>query len=199
MTLYSIEDNDAELVFSAQRGDKEAYGKLARKYQQILYHIALAYLQNEFDAEDAVQETLITAYLQLRSLRDPAKFGNWIRKILKWHCFRKKLRIRRVSKITKSISELEEAEKKKIKAETVISSVENEYEKKELKLAVREAIESLPPKYREVIVLHYVDGLKYREISNLLGISQKAVERIVYRAKKILRKSLKKYILPNNF
>jgi RNA polymerase sigma-70 factor (ECF subfamily) len=73
---------DRDLVEQAQRGDREAFGILARTRADRLYAVAQRILHDVDRAEDAVQQTLVIAMRELRSLRDPDRFDAWLTRLL---------------------------------------------------------------------------------------------------------------------
>jgi RNA polymerase sigma-70 factor (ECF subfamily) len=79
-------------------------------------------------------------------------------------------------------------------AEIARASIQEDYERKELMVAVQQAIELLPPRCKLVFALHRQDGLTYSEIADVLDISTKTVETQIGRALKFLRKILKPYL-----
>ena len=72
---------ERETVLRAQAGDGEAFGRLVEQYSAGIYRLCLGLCGNGFDAEDAVQETFIDAFLYLGSLSDPDRFPAWLRSI----------------------------------------------------------------------------------------------------------------------
>ena len=70
-----------ELVEQARRGDRAAYEQIVRRKVETVYRTARAILGNDADAEDATQETLISAWRQIGSLRDPDRFDAWLGRI----------------------------------------------------------------------------------------------------------------------
>lgn len=78
---WSVLVPDAQLVADVRRGDIEAFGQLAERYERSLLAIALARVRDVHEAEDVVQTTLLVAFRQLSTLRDDAKFGPWLMQI----------------------------------------------------------------------------------------------------------------------
>ena len=74
------------LVKRAQAGDKEAFVSLIETYKQDLYKIAISMLKNDADAADAIQDTVLSSYENLRGLREPKYFKTWLTRILTNHC-----------------------------------------------------------------------------------------------------------------
>ena len=73
---------DETTVIRAKRGDREAFDLIARAVVDDLYRVARLVLRDMDAAEDAVQETLVRAWRDLPALRDPARFGPWVRRVL---------------------------------------------------------------------------------------------------------------------
>lgn len=69
---------DNELVALARKGDKDAFGLLAQRYQVIARRFALRFIRNEDGAQDLAQEAILQAYLSLDNLHDPARFKRWL-------------------------------------------------------------------------------------------------------------------------
>ena len=78
--------DDEKLVVKAQNGDKEAFTSLIQKYKKEMYCIAKSRLDTEVDIDDAIQETLYKAYVNIRKLKDPKYFKTWIIRILYNNC-----------------------------------------------------------------------------------------------------------------
>lgn len=80
--------DEARLVEKAQRGDNEALGQLLQRYERRLYAMALTKLSSRWDAQDAVQETLLEACAKLGALREPGSLAAWLATILLHKCYR---------------------------------------------------------------------------------------------------------------
>lgn len=78
--------DDEKLVGKAQKGDKEAFTKLIQKYKKEMYCIAKTRLNSEVDIDDAIQETLYKAYVNIRKLKEAKYFKTWIIRILINNC-----------------------------------------------------------------------------------------------------------------
>src|SRR5690606_21612775 len=76
-------ETDARLVRRAREGDRSAFETLVRRYLKSAYAVALAELGDSRDAEDAVQDSFITALERLEDCRDPAAFSAWLRRIVR--------------------------------------------------------------------------------------------------------------------
>ena len=74
--------NDASLVVMCLKGERHAYDDLVRKYQKAAYGLAFSYVRNEQDAADLTQDAFIKGYLRLDSLKEPSRFGPWLKTIV---------------------------------------------------------------------------------------------------------------------
>lgn len=162
------------LIAAAQRGDIAAFARLVDAHRARLQLVATRMLGDADEAEDLVQEALLRGYLGLTQLRDADRFGAWLVGIT-LNLARMTLR-RRVA-----------YERALVRVASAPSQLEEERD--ELTL-VREAVELLPARERDAVVLHYVDGLACGEIAAVLGSSPGAVRVRLHRARARLREEL---------
>jgi RNA polymerase sigma-70 factor (ECF subfamily) len=162
-----------QLVEQAQQGCIDSFGKLYEQYYNGIVALAYSSLGEMGLAEDAAQETFAIACQDLVRLRNNSKFGSWLAGIC-----------RNVSK------QMMRKEQKliELRDRQNITSAKQTNEAGE---AVKDALRLLRPKYREPIVLRYYDNLSYQQISNILGISQVAVNGRIIRAKQKIARQLK--------
>jgi RNA polymerase sigma factor (sigma-70 family) len=161
---------DDELVAAACAGDPAAFATLVERNRSRVEAVAERLVGEE--AEDLVQEALLRAYLGLSQLRDPARFGAWLCGIA---VNLAKMRLRRRAFETRLLSE---------------PPSDGGLEEREVLQLVRDAVDVLPPGQRDVVVMHYVDGLSCDEIAALLGSSPGAVRVRLHRARQQLRARL---------
>jgi RNA polymerase sigma-70 factor (ECF subfamily) len=182
--LNSIQDIDVyELV---DTGDiNRAATLFVRKYQKYVYSIALRYLKNEFDAEDASQETFIRAIRYIKSFRRDSSLSTWLYTITTSVCstINRKRKIQRFFGIDTEVS-LDDLMVDDVTAET---SVQNEDFEREFRII----LQKLPVKQRETFALRYFDDLSYEEISKILGTSVGGLKANYFQAVKKLAVLLK--------
>jgi RNA polymerase sigma-70 factor, ECF subfamily len=146
-----------ELVVSAQEGDRQAFDALATALYDRLYAIARRILRDGYGAEDAVQECLIRAWRELRSLRDPSRFEAWLHRLLINSCHDQGRRARRfaaeVAELTADRSDPADD------FATVVRIDELEH-----------GFLELPVAYRAVLVLTHYLGMSAPEVSEVLHI-----------------------------
>jgi len=165
-----------ELILASHRGDTGAFAELADGHRERLRLLVTRMLGDGSDAEDVVQETLLRAYLSLTQLRDPSRFGGWLAGIAlnlaRMTLRRRAAYARALARVAPSPARLELPEEREV-----------------LQL-VRDSLELLPPGERQVVVLHYVEGLSCEEIAVLLDRSPGAVRVRLHRARARLREEL---------
>lgn len=161
------------LVKAAQKGDNDAFFMLIASYKDNLYNIAFCYLKNEHDALEAIQETTCRAYLKLHKLKEPKYFNTWLTKIIINYCIDEQKRKKKLTLINENID---------------ISLENKDYEH----IAIEAAVEMLPPKYKQVIVLKYFQDMKIEEIAKIIGRPEGTIKTWLYRALKLLKDILNK-------
>jgi RNA polymerase sigma-70 factor, ECF subfamily len=162
-----------QLVEQARQGCIDSFGKLYEQYYNGIVALAYSALGEMGLAEDAAQETFAIACRDLVKLRDDSKFGSWL------------------AGICRNVSRQMMRKEQKLVELRDRQNVTNAKQTNEAGEAVKDAIRVLRPKYREPIVLRYYDNLSYQQISNILGISQVAVNGRIIRAKQKIAKRLK--------
>jgi RNA polymerase sigma factor (sigma-70 family) len=161
---------DDELVAAALEGDPAAFATLVERNRSRVEAVVGRMVGDE--AEDVVQEALVRAYLGLSQLRDWGSFGAWLCGIA---VNLAKMRLRQRAREMRMVVE---------------PGSNDGAEDRELLDVVRHAVEVLPPGQRDVVVMHYVDGLTCHEIASLLGSSPGAVRVRLHRARQHLRAQL---------
>ena len=172
-----MERTDGELVEAIRRGDTTAFSELIGRHDRRLRAIARTIVENEVDAEDVSQDATLAAYLDLDRLRDPDRFASWLYGIgLNLARMRVRSRQRRIP-----IEELVDG------PPSTEPTPEQAVEAAELLALVRRALEVLPAAQRDVVLLHYYEGLTCQEIAALLGQSTGTVRVRLHRARGRLR------------
>jgi len=145
-----------------------------------MYSVALRFLRNSFEAEEAMQEGFIKAFTKLHQFDGEVTFGAWLKKII----------------INKCIDILK-AKKLELTAlnENILLTVEEENDwQVDDGLGVEEvkrSINELPEKYKYSLMLFLLEGYDHQEISEILGITEVASRTLVHRGKKKLQEQLK--------
>ena len=161
-----------ELINLAKSGDKDAFTTLILQNKRELYNIARSKLSSENDIEDAVQETVIKAYLKINSLKDDSKFKYWLFKILINEC-NKIYRQRKIQEV--SIENL---------GDTFTNDM-NDYEK-----VYKEIMNLLNDDEKILITLFYSSGYTTKEISKFLKKNENTVKTKLRRIREKLKVKL---------
>ena len=142
-------------------------------HQTSLFRTARAILSSDEDAEDAVQEAILSAYTRLDTLRDPEKFKPWLLRILVNQCYT----LRRQEKPTVDLTEVADI----LPAETRDTAES---------LTLRQAVEQLPTDQQVILSLYYGENASYEALSRLLKLPEGTVKSRLNRAKAHLRQIL---------
>lgn len=169
---------DTEIIKSVLTGNRDMFGQLLDRYQQLVFGYAYHLCRNRDTAEDLTQETFITAYKSLDRLKDPAVFPGWILGILK----NKYRNLGRENKIpTIPLSDLG--------IDLPDSDQQELFSQSELDKVVT-YVYSLPEKYKEVILLKYLEDYTYQEIAEILNIPISTVTmRLIYARAFLVKKA----------
>ena len=167
---------DQSLVVRARDGDREAFAGLVRAVGDRHYALAYRLLRDPDLAQDAYQETMVTAWRQLAYLREPDRFEAWTRRILVRQCYAE---TKRRSRLTSTGSIAEALPSGTDDARAIL-------DRDELERGFRE----LSMDHRAVVVLHHYLGLSLVEVAETLGIPQGTARSRLHYATQALRRSL---------
>lgn len=187
-----IMDIDINVVSQAIDGDCDAFISLYETMYKSLYRTAFLSLGRREDAEDAVSDTIVDAWNEIGSLRDPKAFCSWIYRILWVKCQRK-----RAYYMTEPSELLPEGESGNLYireegsgAFRSVNGASFSDELSEIGSDVIEALFALPTEDREIIVLHVICGFKSREIAKITGLKASTVRSREARTLEKLRRLL---------
>jgi RNA polymerase sigma-70 factor, ECF subfamily len=184
-------DREAELIRRVCSGEHEAFYELVRPYERAIYFAAKSVLDNPADAEEVAQETVLKAFNALPNFRFEAKFSTWIIQIA-INESRMKLRKDR-RHLYESIDAQREDEEGDFRPKDLADWRDipsEELQRKELRDALKRAMASLAPKYREVLVLRDVQHVSIAETAKILGITEASVKTRLLRARLQMREAL---------
>jgi RNA polymerase sigma factor (sigma-70 family) len=185
-----VQDEESVKIEEALAGNQKAYEYLVDKHRAAIFHIINRIVRNDEAAHDLVQETFMKAFASLSSYRSEYRFSTWLYKIAA-NASIDFLRKRRIQAL--SLDRPMETDDGEVEIEVADYSFhpEHDLERKERRFSIEEAIETLPPKYREVIIYRHKDDKSYEEIADLLDIPVGTVKARIFRARELLKKKLK--------
>lgn len=180
--------NDFALTKAAAQGNMAAFEEVYQRHHRRVYSICLRMLQNATEAEDLTQDVFIQLYRKIGSFRGDSAFTTWLHRLtvnqVLMH-FRK-----RNVKFEKTTEEGETPVQ-------VVGGTENPRKMPVVdKIAIENAIEQLPKGYRNVFVLHDVEGYEHEEVAKILGCSVGTSKSQLHKARLKLRKLLQKKANP---
>lgn len=188
-------EHDAGLLVQwikkAKKGDLESFQKIydlfARKVLNFIYRM----VNSVEEAEDLTQETFVTVYQKLGSLKDNDKFEPWLFRIARNYVYQK-YRSRPPAAI--SVDATDEEGQEIIQLADERKNPDQEYQAGELREVIQNVVADLPEKYREVFVLSALKRLRYEEIAEIVGRSLPSVKTDIHRARLEVRKKVKDYL-----
>ena len=174
------------LIDKSRNGDERAYGKLVGLWFKRIYNFSLKYFADHDLAMEVTQKTFIVVYKKIDRLKDVDSFKYWLYKIALNHC-REEDR-KQKSRKWYSIFINEEAQQ----IESKYGNPELEYQKNEKEEMIAEMLRALPEEQKTVIIMKEFEGMKFREISETLSISENTAKSRLYYGLKALRKVVDK-------
>lgn len=182
-------ETDEQLVRKSQQDDERAFGELVSRYESKVYSLALKMVRNPEDAEDVLQDTFLRAYRGIKSFKGNSTFSTWIYRITANSAL---MRLRKRQLPTVSIDDADEREAPINIADWAPGPVE-QILNQETQAAMTEAIEALPPEFRQVFVLRDIEELSNAEVAEILDLSVAAVKSRLHRARLKVRNRLATY------
>lgn len=187
---------DAELVAAARAGDRAALERLLERFEPRIYRFGMKMCRHPEDAEDILQETLITMTRSIGDFRGASSLSTWLWSIARSFCLKK----RRRSKFAPEREESLEADAETSGAARAVAdpgrSPDEEVADRELRTALEAAIDHLELMYREVLVLRDVEGLAASEVAAVLDLSIEAVKSRLHRARLAVRAEVAPLLAP---
>ena len=171
-----------ELVARMRKGESDAFQLVMDQWQHRVYNFALRYSNDQHFAHEVVQKTFIQVFEKIDQLKDPSKLRSWLYKIASNNCCSEgRLKSRHQH------SDMEQ--------QVAISEIDHDtparrYEKKELTIMVKEVLQQIPADQRQVIIMKEYEGLKFREIADVLGESENTIKSRMYYGLDAMRKIL---------
>jgi len=182
--------NEEKLIRAGQKGDSQAVEALFRRYQRPLFQTALRVLGNAEDAEDALQDGLLSAYRNLRRFEGRSQFSTWLTRIV----INAALMRRRSAKARPAISLDETPREDELPAAERFAddgpNPEQVFESTELREMINENLDELSPLLRTAFVLREVQGFSTGEAAKKLGVTENTLKARLWRARHQLAERL---------
>ena len=190
ITARDTNTNDIDIINDIFAGNINAFEVLVKKYEKMIYNLAMTKLRNRETAEDITQECFLRAYKMLRSYRTDSAFSTWIYRI----CQNLIIDYYRKNKNFKTYSLTTNDDDGEEKVQDIADSSEEPLEaivRQEKVEKVRELINSLPDDLREVIILRDIKDYSYKEIADMLDLEIGTVKSRLSRSREKLKTLIK--------
>jgi len=169
---------DQEFVERARAGELGAFDELVRRHQRPLFGYVYRMCGNRADAEELVQQALIRAWQGLAGFRGQSSFKTWLYRIATNLCINRVTRRKPLVEIPEELPAPQSDEPAAVHRQRVVDEV------------VQHALDQLPKDQRAALVMVTYDDMSYQEVAHALGKTAKAVDSLLVRARRNLRKLL---------
>jgi len=189
----SSQDADTELVVKAQGGKLDAFEELARRHTQLIYRALIGILGNAADAQDTMQDTLLSAFKHIGEFQGRSRFSTWLVSIARNSALQR-LRSRRN---TESLDENDAAEHCEFRPRHIATWQENpeqSHSRTEIRQLVEKGLLQLPAKYRVIVMLRDIEQLSTEDVARQLGLNVPTVKTRLLRGRLMLREWLSPYL-----
>jgi len=183
--MTDMSQTDEEIVLLIQQGDKEKFGILMERYDVKLSRYGKKFLSNNDNINDIVQDVFIHTFENINNFDTSLKFSSWIYRIAH-------------NAFVNGLKKQQKAPLLGLDLDTLVSHtvyedpVHQEKEYEEMKRLIAVGLDQLKPKYKEAIILHYLEEFSYKEISDILQIPTSTVGIRVMRGREALKKVYEK-------
>lgn len=182
---HSVVPDDAHLVARSLKQDHEAFGQLIDRHASAIVNLAYRMVGNRAEAEDLAQEAFLAAFKALATFRADSKFSTWLYRIAANKC-KDWLRAKRPGMGQQDV-DIDEVLDIHVAEE---QTPERLLSQQQVALELEQAIQRLPPLYREAFVLKHVEGLSYEEMEEILGVNGDTLKMRVYKGRLQLSREL---------
>jgi len=195
-TRMALQSDEAALIRAAQRGDAEAFETLVRAYDQNVLRIAMNLLRSPEDARDIYQEAFLRVYKNLHTFRFDCGFHTWLYRIVTNICL-DHLRKRKVRREESAVVDTPEGpldRMEQFQQAGPAGDPERHAWNRQLQEKIGAALEDLSPRERMVFELRHYQGLRLRNIGEMLGTSEEAAKNCLFRATQKMRSVLGEFV-----
>jgi RNA polymerase sigma-70 factor, ECF subfamily len=180
------------LIRAAQKGDQGAFETLVRTYDQSVLRLAMNLLRSPEEARDVYQEAFLRVYRNLGTFRFDCSFHTWLYRIVTNICL-DHLRKRKVRKEESSVIETTEGpvdRMESLEEESAHADPERTMWNRQLRDRIETALGGLTPRERMVFEMRHYEGLRLRNIGDILGTTEEAAKNCLFRATQKMRADL---------
>ena len=187
--------SDAEMMLRVKAGDDSAFDYLVQKYRRPIISFMYRMAHNSAAAEDLAQEVFLRVYRSRAGYEPSAKFSTWLYRIAT-NLGVNYARDRRHER-PENITNLDEADEETGQTPDLADrspTVEQDILRRERLAAIRRKVEALPARQRTAVLMHKYQQMDYRQIAEVLKLSESATKSLLFRAYETLRTQLKEFV-----
>lgn len=173
-----------ELVEGCRRGEPRARESVYLLFKKPVFNIAYRYTGNRSEAEDLVQDVFIKVFTHMTDVNDPVTFPAWVFRIAVNACFSRLRRLRAAGGTPLTLDQVESV--------VPCDDAGSKESESDFRGALERALVGLPPKLRQVFILHDVQGFKHEEIARIMNCSVGTSKSQLFKARMRLRGALRR-------
>jgi RNA polymerase sigma-70 factor (ECF subfamily) len=182
---------DLELAARIAAGDAVAVERMMREHNRRLFRVARSILGDDAEAEDALQEAYVTAYVEMKTFRGASKLSTWLTRIVINESLGRLRKHRRQAEVFAfSRDSREPAAQETTLVHDTTPTPEDSASRAEIRAVLERKIDELPMAFRTVFMMREVEELSVEETAECLGIPEATVRTRHFRARALLRESL---------
>ena len=185
--------SDAEVMLRVRAGDDAAFDYLVDKFRRPIVHFMYRMAHNLATAEELAQEVFLRVYRSKGTYSAEAKFTTWLYRIAT-NLAMNHARDTKNERNSTSIDEPDEETGLTIDVADPHATAEQEMLRRERLAAIRAHVEALPERQRLAVLMHKYQGMDYRQIGDVLKLSESATKSLLFRAYETLRDKLKDFV-----
>jgi RNA polymerase sigma-70 factor, ECF subfamily len=186
---------DAEVMLRVKAGDQSAFDYLVQKYRRPLISFMYRMARNPAVAEDLAQEVFLRVYRSRESYEASAKFTTWLYRIATNLAVNHARDTRKERpEVTVSLDEPDDETGMTVDVADRRMTAEQNLLRRERLLAIRAKVEALPERQRLAVIMHKYQQMDYKQISEVLKLSESATKSLLFRAYETLREQLKEFV-----
>ena len=191
--MSGLKEVSKDIIRQAKAGDSLAQAKIVETYEMMVYNLALRLTGNRDEAEGVLQETFLRVLESIKSFRGDSKLGTWIYRIATNYAL---MKLRKRKKKFYSLDEYTLDSERDYSAfnRSIEENPESMLYNSELRVAMDEAIESLPPKYKTAFIMKDIEGFSLKEVADVLKMNVATVKTHIHRARLYLRDKLAEFV-----
>jgi RNA polymerase sigma-70 factor (ECF subfamily) len=186
---------DAEVMLRVKAGDQSAFDYLVQKYRRPLVSFMYRMARNTAAAEDLAQEVFLRVYRSRQTYEASAKFTTWLYRIATNLAVNHARDTRHERpEVTVSLDEPDEETGTTLDVADGTISAEEALVRRERMAAIRSKVEALPERQKLAVIMHKYQQMDYKQIADVLKLSESATKSLLFRAYEALREQLKEFL-----